>query len=159
LAGNDYSIAGVSKTASLTLANTQYVLSTAPDYGVGGTGGAKTATLPAANTVWHTASAFGVGGTGSTPSKVASSIANCSAGNLKKDVVIDDVTGTLDVTSDNATAITNAVNAANTDDNKLKIVSGETITIGGGTLGGGTAPAGGGGTEVVTVVFPGLGID
>jgi hypothetical protein len=57
-------------------------------------GVAGTLTLPAASDVWHTASAYGVGGSGSTPSKVASSITNCSAGNVKSGVTIDDVTGT-----------------------------------------------------------------
>lgn len=56
---------------------------------------AGTLVLPAAANVWYGSGAYGVDGTGSTPSKRASSIANCSAGNVKSGVTIDDVTGTL----------------------------------------------------------------
>jgi hypothetical protein len=70
----------------------EYVLSGHSNY----TGGdAGTLTLPAASDVWHAASAYGVGGSGSTPSKVASSITNCTAANVADGVSIDDVTGTL----------------------------------------------------------------
>jgi hypothetical protein len=55
-------------SGTLTLANTQYVLSTAPAYGIAGTGGAKTATTPTASNVLTGTGAYGVNGTGSTPS-------------------------------------------------------------------------------------------
>lgn len=52
---------------------------------------------PAAANVWTgtTYNAAG-GGTGTAGTKVASSITNCEAGNVKKDVVIGDVTGTYE---------------------------------------------------------------
>jgi hypothetical protein len=49
----------------------------------------RLAFLPAASSVWN-----GVGvGDGTTGTKRASSITNLSAANVKKDVVVDDVTG------------------------------------------------------------------
>ena len=66
-------------------------------YGIAGSTMVGTATLPAASSVWHTAPAFGVGGNSRTPSKVGSSIPNLAARNVAKDVVIDDVKGTLEV--------------------------------------------------------------
>jgi hypothetical protein len=51
---------------------------------------------PAEANVWYGTGAYGPTGADYTPSKRASSIANCTAGNVKKDVVIDNVTGTYD---------------------------------------------------------------
>lgn len=75
----------------------QYVLAGRDNY-VGGAAG--TLTLPAEANTWYGSGAYGVGGNGSTPSKRASSIANCSAGNVKDGVSIDDVAGTFTHTSD-----------------------------------------------------------
>lgn len=49
---------------------------------------------PNTNTVW-TGTTYGVAG-GTSGTKRASSITNCEAGNVKKDVAIDDVTGTYE---------------------------------------------------------------
>jgi hypothetical protein len=71
LATHDYTYAGVSQTASLTLPGVGYVLTTAwggpATYGVAGTGSTPTATLTAGANVVHTASTFGAGGTSITP--------------------------------------------------------------------------------------------
>lgn len=68
------------------------VLSTTT-YGVSnGTQGTWVAPNP--NTVW-TGTTYGVSG-GTSGTKVASSITNCSAVNIKKDVVVGDVTGSYD---------------------------------------------------------------
>ena len=50
-------------------------------------------TDPGVANVWHTAAAYKIANATKTPTKVASSIANCSAGNVKTGIVIDDVTG------------------------------------------------------------------
>lgn len=55
-----------------------------------------TLTLPAEADVFFGTGDYGVGGTGSTPAMRASDIASCEAGNIKKDVIIDDVTGTYE---------------------------------------------------------------
>ena len=60
-------------TGTLTMPNTQYVLSTAADYGQGGTGGAKTATIPAVTNVKRDI-AYGVNGTGSTGTLVIAGV-------------------------------------------------------------------------------------
>lgn len=123
LTGHNYTIAGAAKTASyspdfpavgnvlstdtvnglagtLTLPAAGYVLTSAwggpAAYGVGGNGSTPTATLTAGANVWHTAAAFGASGSSITPSKVGSSITNLSAANVKKNVVIDNVTGAYD---------------------------------------------------------------
>jgi hypothetical protein len=51
--------------------------------------------LPSEANVWYGSGAYGYA-SGLTPSKRANSITNCSAGNIKKDVVIDNVTGTYE---------------------------------------------------------------
>ena len=56
-------------------------------------------TLPAVANVWNTADDYGYAGalqSCSAGGMHASDIANCEAGNVKKDVVIDDVTGTYE---------------------------------------------------------------
>jgi len=75
------------------VANKKYVLEEHNNY-VGGEAG--TLTLCAAADVWHTAADYGVVGELLDPVMVGSDIANCTVGNVKKDVVIDDVTGTYD---------------------------------------------------------------
>lgn len=50
-------------------------------------------TLPSASNVWYGSGTYGYSGGTTTPTKRASSITNCSAGNVKSGVVIDDVTG------------------------------------------------------------------
>jgi hypothetical protein len=65
-------------------------------YGVTGSLVDGTCTIPAAANVWYGSGTYGVAGTDSTPTKRASSITNCSAGNIKNTVVIDDVTGTYE---------------------------------------------------------------
>lgn len=67
-AGNVYNDTTNGVSGTLTFANSQYVLTSAPDYGVAGTGGAKTATIPTASNVLTGSGAYGVNGTGSTPS-------------------------------------------------------------------------------------------
>jgi hypothetical protein len=54
------------------------------------------AVYPAAADVWHDTGAYGPTGSDYTPAMVGSDIANLEAGNIKKDVVIDDVTGSYD---------------------------------------------------------------
>ena len=49
---------------------------------------------PAVANVWHGTGTYGPDGDDFTPTKVASSIANCEPGNILNGVVIDDVTGT-----------------------------------------------------------------
>ncbi len=51
-------------------------------------------TYPSASHVWHTAAAYGDVMSPTTPTKVASTITNCEAANVKNGVTIDDVTGT-----------------------------------------------------------------
>lgn len=51
-------------------------------------------TLPSAANVWYGSGTYGNPSSPVTPTKRASSITNCSAGNIKLSVVIDDVTGT-----------------------------------------------------------------
>jgi hypothetical protein len=53
-------------------------------------------TFPAEANTWFGSGQYGPAGTDYTPGKRASSIANCTPGNVKKDVPIDDVTGTYD---------------------------------------------------------------
>jgi hypothetical protein len=53
-----------------------------------------TCTLPTEANVWFGTGTYGNPGSPKTPTKRASSITNCSAGNIKNGVVIDDVTGT-----------------------------------------------------------------
>lgn len=89
IASNGYYDATGSLNAEGSRYSLDYVLTTA-----GGT-----LTLPAAANVWYGSGAYGVGGTGSTPSKRASSITNCVAGNVKNGVAIDNVTGTYVSTS------------------------------------------------------------
>lgn len=50
--------------------------------------------LPVVENVWNGTAGYGYSGGLLTPTKVASSIANCTAGNVKNGVVIDDVIGT-----------------------------------------------------------------
>lgn len=52
------------------------------------------AVYPAEANVWYGTGQYGPTGTDYTPSKRASSIANCEAGNVKSGVQIDNVTGT-----------------------------------------------------------------
>jgi hypothetical protein len=52
------------------------------------------AVFPALANVWHDTGLYGPTGVEYTPSKVASSITNCTADNIKANVAIDDVTGT-----------------------------------------------------------------
>jgi hypothetical protein len=52
-------------------------------------------TIPTASDVWYGSGEYGYAGSLTTPTKRASSITNCSAANVKSDVTIDDVTGTL----------------------------------------------------------------
>lgn len=54
------------------------------------------AVYPAAADVWHDTGAYGPTGSDYTPEMVGSDIANLEAGNVKKDVTIDDVTGTYE---------------------------------------------------------------
>jgi len=54
------------------------------------------AVYPAAADVWHDTGAYGPTGSDYTPAMVGSDIANLEAGNIKKDVVIDDVTGSYE---------------------------------------------------------------
>ena len=54
---------------------------------------------PDAANVWYGSGQYGPGGTDYTPSKRASSIANCTAGNVKNGVAIDDVLGNFIRTS------------------------------------------------------------
>jgi hypothetical protein len=95
-----YGVSGTGSTPTATLPAAGYVLTSTyggpATYGAGGTGSTPTATLTAAANVWYGSGAFGAGGTSVTPSKRASSIENCEAGNVKKDVVIDNVTGTYE---------------------------------------------------------------
>jgi hypothetical protein len=98
-----------------------------------------TATVPAEANTWHGTGTYGVGGTAKTPSKVGSSITNLTVGNVKKDVVIDDVTGTLDIASDNAAAIAAEYISLNTNSNKALVLSGTELTGDNGTIGPGTA--------------------
>ncbi|MFA6047097.1 MAG: hypothetical protein WC718_19100, partial [Phycisphaerales bacterium] len=49
---------------------------------------------PAVANVWHGTATYGPDGDDFTPTKVASSIANCEPANILNGVVIDDVTGT-----------------------------------------------------------------
>jgi len=85
---------------------TTYVLKSAviaADYVLTGqnnyTGGdAGTLVMPDAAYVWNTVGDFGVGGDGSTAAMHASDIANCTPSNVRKNTVIDDVTGILDPT-------------------------------------------------------------
>lgn len=51
------------------------------------------ATWPAASSVFHTASVYGPTGSDYTPTLYASDISNCTQGNIKSGVTIDDVTG------------------------------------------------------------------
>ena len=51
-------------------------------------------TLPTASNVWTGTGTYGYSDSLTTPTKRASSITNCTAGNVKNGVVIDDVTGT-----------------------------------------------------------------
>lgn len=55
----------------------------------------STPTLPDVANVWYGSGQYGYSGGLLTPTKRASSITNCSAGNVKIGVAIDDVTGTL----------------------------------------------------------------
>jgi hypothetical protein len=61
------------------------------------------AVFPSAANVWHGTAAYGPTGAEYTPSKVGSSITNLTAGNVKLNVVVDDVTGTYAVSSGTAT--------------------------------------------------------
>lgn len=69
------------------------VISGANDYGYAASLLTPTATLPAGSNVWHTAAAYGRASAQITPTKTASTITNCSSGNIKFNVTIDDVTG------------------------------------------------------------------
>jgi len=55
-------------------------------------------TRPAEADVWFGSGQYGADGIEKTPAKRASSIANCEAAKVKKDVVIDNVTGSLEST-------------------------------------------------------------
>lgn len=81
-------------SGTLTLANTQYVLTSAADYGIAGTGGAKTATLPTASNVLTGTGAYGVNGSGSTPSY---SPDFPSVGNVTTTDTVNGSAGTLDM--------------------------------------------------------------
>lgn len=81
---------------------TEIVNQTATSYAaiIGGTDAQKACitgpTLPDVANVWYGSGQYGYAGGLLTPTKRASSIANCEAGNVKKDVVIDDVTGSYE---------------------------------------------------------------
>ena len=54
------------------------------------------AAFPGEADVWHDTGLYGPTGEDYTPAMVGSDIENLEAGNVKKDVIIDDVTGTYE---------------------------------------------------------------
>ena len=85
--------AGGGGIAEEDIVDAKYVLTGHDNYDGGDPG---TLTLPDASDVWHEADDYGVFGALLEPAMRASDITNCIAGNVKKNVVIDNITGTYD---------------------------------------------------------------